>query len=54
MRVCRTIDEFKPATIPFNENYHAIKYFYNKSYKSTKEYGRKIKHLQLFRGMTMK
>lgn len=50
LRICRTVEEFKPLTIPFNENYHAIKHFYQQSMTQNK-LGLPV---TLYRGATLK
>ncbi len=48
LRTIKTPDEFKICSIPFNENYHAVKYFYKKLLKQN---DRKLKPRKLYRGV---
>ncbi len=51
LRVCRNVEEFKPLTIPFNENYNAIKYFYNHTLQTQSN---ELPSYQLYRGASVK
>ena len=44
----KTSEEFKYCALPFNENYNAVKYFYDKHLQSN---NRKIKEKILYRGV---
>ena len=51
LRTLKTTEEFKPCILPFNENYHSVKYFYQ---EYVKECGRKIPAMELYRGARLK
>ena len=51
LRVCRKVQHFSPLTIPFNENYHAIKHYYNLMLENNND---TIPQYQLYRGAPLK
>lgn len=51
LRTMKTTEEFRPCIFPFYENYHAIKYYYNKDLSQSL---RKIKAQTLYRGAKLR
>ncbi len=51
LRTLKSTEEFKPCILPFNENYHAIKLYYQ---EYLKEHNRKIPAMELYRGAKLK
>ena len=50
LRTMKTTEEFKPCVLPFNETYHAIKFFYHRDLHPH----RKLPEMTLYRGTRLR
>lgn len=50
LRISRSPEEFRPCTIPFNETYHSILYFYRRH----RQESRAVKRMKTYRGSKLR